>query len=234
MKQAHASTKKLLERALDYLINIDHDWDMVIELNGKSYSDITFSAQQVIDCMHKLAIPGDVLLTDRSSFSERKNGKKNEYLSMLNKAKIKRAQRLLDNRGVSINQKLNVTELQEEIMALKTENNTLRRHVNSLNSFIAQAELEANIEDSKPLVGITSGTYSEKYKQLLSNLLQYLIEDGALYATPSKGNVPPALKLDRATGGVIKICNLSDIEDLVKPRAQSNGNIILEVQHEQN
>lgn len=232
MKQAHASTKKLLERALDYLINIDHDWDTVIELNGKNYSDITFSAQQVIDCMHKLAIPGDVLLTDRSSFSERKNGKKNEYLSMLNSAKIKRTQRLLNNRGVSVSQKLSITELQEEVIALRADNNTLRRAVDSLNSFIAQAELEVSIKDSKPLIGTTGDTCDEKYKQLLTNLLQHLIEDGALYATPGKGNIPPALKLDRATGGVIKICNLSDIENLVKLQAQSNGNIALEVQHE--
>lgn len=213
MKKSNLNTKKLLERALDYLIDIDIRKGAFFELNGKNYNEVTFSAQQVIDCMHKLSLMGDTPITSRSSFRKDRNGKDNEYLEMLNKAKIKRNNRLMKNREVSVSQKLSITELQEEVMALKMDNNMLRRSVDALNSFIEQAELEFGAEDSKPKVAISE--VDSKYKQILSNLLQYLIDDKMLYIVPKKGRVMPVLKLDKIEGPPIKICNLSDVRELI-------------------
>ncbi|WP_345985744.1 hypothetical protein WCX49_01125 [Sulfurimonas sp. HSL-1656] len=226
MKQRHPSTAKLLERALAYLVEIDHEDGVTIELNGKTYSHINFSAQQVIDCMHELALPGEVPLNSRSSFRRDKSGDKNQYMRMIERAESRRIARQAKKNGLTMSpaQQLDMAQLQMENIALRKENNLLRGSVAALESFISQAELRAGVEDAKPMIGRSENSYKDRYAVILKELLLSLFNQGTLMVTPGKGKMPAAINLDMLYG-TMKLCNLVDVEELVDINIDEKGQI---------
>ena len=227
MKEAHPTTEKLLDRALEFLINTDIEKGSSICLNNKTYKEIIFSAQQVIDSMHELSIPGEVPLTSRSSIRDIK-GKPNTYKQKIEQAKIKKITRNSTKSGfVSTSQRLSIAELTQENMTLIAQNNSLRNNIAALESFIAQAELEEKMEENQ----IKTNTFSDssnKHKILLARLMEILFEDELLIASKASGKVQPSISIERLSGKIEKLCNLVEIKDLMNIKTDGSGKISIE------
>ena len=224
MKEAHPSTEKLLDRALELLINTDIEKGSSIPINGKIYKEISFSAQQVIDAMCELAIPGEVPLRSRSSIRDI-NGKPNIYKQKIEQAKIKKITRDSTKIGlIPTRQRLSIAELTQENMVLIAQNNTLRNNIAALESFIAQAELEEKMEENQVTFNALPDD-SNKHKTLLARLIEILNEDKLLIFLKSSGRVPPSMNIERLSGKTEKLCTLDEIKELVDIKTDGTGSI---------
>lgn len=208
------NTLKLLERALDYLVETKIPEGSSIEINKKQYKNINFTSQQVIDAMHELAVPPQKPITSRSNIRNNKDGTPNIYKQKITQAKARRAAKDMNNQFLDMPQK-NLSEMEyiQTIKALQIENNELRTTVSDFNSLIKQIELKLSIQDTNADITVLPEN-NNNYKLILKELIAKLFQDEAIFIKPSAGKVPAHLMYD-AVGKIVKICNIKEIEDIL-------------------
>lgn len=210
--RTNEKTKKLLGRALDYLIELDISDDETIEINNKKYSEVTMSAQQVIDAMHELALPDEAPITSRSSFRKDSKGNPNDYLMMLEAAKNKLNQKEIENKNISVSKSTNIAQLQLENVMLVEENITLKDNLKTCNFLINQLDKDTR---EKPINNIII-TQNASHTKILKSILDYHSRMNTLIITPKKGRVPSLVQiLDHVSGEFQTICELNDVSELI-------------------
>lgn len=226
-KEHHTQTKeKRTMELLDRVLNLLVTSEVPISLNNVTYNDITMSAPQIINAMHEYAEPSEridgIIIKDKSSFSKSKN---TTYYNMKEDAKDARTSFLLEGKSTQFHNNPSLLDLKLAVESLTVENDKLRTQLARKDNIIKLNEFNESLSETNKTVSfLPNHIKADKLNNILTKLLTLLSDVGMISISKVKNGKAGEINY-RFMGKTHKVCNITELEDLMETYIENNNNI---------
>lgn len=190
--------------------------------------EANFSAQNIINVMHKIAMPEEIpsipktrtTIYNNPAYSKIQKEAEAEHLASVSSS----------IHAISVNHDIGMIELKIAYQEQVYKNELLSRENTALKSVIDQADIKHQLDHASPAIFKSDDNV---HSSILARLIDIVCKENRAYVTPSKQGIPATLEYHSKSilgnDSFIKICNFNEVEELFSVQKDSDGRMTLSI-----